>query len=565
MDPADVAATFCATLADEWWRDGLTDVVVAPGSRSTPLVLALADTAGLGVHVHHDERAAGFMALGLGLASGRPAVVATTSGTAAAELHPAVVEAHQARVPVIVATADRPAELRDVGAPQAIAQTHLYGSAVRWFHDPGVPDDAARASWRSLAARAWAEATGPVPGPVHLNLPFREPLVGTPGPLPEGRPNGAAWHRHRPGGRRGDRTLIDEVAGHLRDRRGVIVVGRGGGEQGAVGALAGALGWPVLAGCRSGGWSGRSVAASDSLLRHPRFAAEHRAEVAVVLGEPPASRVVNGWVDEADVQVRVVPEGTWIDPGRRAGIVTVVDPTELCAALVDRFAGPVDEGWSAAWAAAEAAAQEAFDAVLAGHAEVTEPGVARALLAAVPDGTTVVASSSMPVRDLEWYGRPRAGVDVLANRGANGIDGVTSTAAGVALTGGPTVAHLGDIAFLHDTNGLLGLAGRPLDLTLVVVDNDGGGIFSFLAQRQELGPARFEQLFGTPHGVDLGALAAAHGLAVTRPETATEVGPAVAEAIGAGGVRAVIVGTNRDANVAVHRELHDAVAAALSG
>src|SRR4051812_36173814 len=194
-DPG-VAATFCATLVDEWVRAGITDAVVSPGSRSTPLALAVAGDRRLSVHVHHDERSAGFIALGLALASGRPTVVVTTSGTAAVELHPAVVEASQACVPLVIATADRPAELRQVGAPQTVDQTHLFGTAVRWFTDPGVADVEQSEWWRSLGARSVAEATtGPAgPGPVHLNLPFREPLVGEPGSLPEGRADGGPWH-----------------------------------------------------------------------------------------------------------------------------------------------------------------------------------------------------------------------------------------------------------------------------------------------------------------------------------------------------------------------------------
>lgn len=191
---ADVQATFAATLVDEWVRAGVTDAVVAPGSRSTPLLLALTSrSSSIRVHVFLDERSAGFFAVGLGMATGRPAVVVTTSGTAAVELHPAVVEASHAGVPLLAVTADRPWELRDVGAPQTIDQTALFGRAVRWFADPGVPDAASSPAWRSLAARAVVEAVVGR-GPVHLDLPFREPLVGHPGPLPPGRPDGAPWH-----------------------------------------------------------------------------------------------------------------------------------------------------------------------------------------------------------------------------------------------------------------------------------------------------------------------------------------------------------------------------------
>src|SRR5580765_3997571 len=181
---ATTAATFCATLVDEWVRAGLTDAVVAPGSRSTPMALALATRPEVRLHVHHDERSAAFVALGIGRANGRPAVLLCSSGTAAANFHPAVIEAHHAEVPMLVCTADRPPELRDVAAPQTIDQTGLYTTAVRWFHDPGVPDDARRSSWRSLAARALANTAGSRAGPVHLKLSFRDPLTGDPAALP---------------------------------------------------------------------------------------------------------------------------------------------------------------------------------------------------------------------------------------------------------------------------------------------------------------------------------------------------------------------------------------------
>ncbi len=570
-DPADVAATFCATLVDEWWRAGITDVVVAPGSRSTPLALAVAAEPGLRVHVHHDERSAGFLALGLGLATGRPAIVVTTSGTAAVELHPAVVEAHHARVPLLAVTADRPPELLDVGAPQTIDQADLFGRAVRWHASPGVPDPAARESWPRLAARAVAAACGPVPGPVHLNLAFREPLLGTPdrsvSTSPGAPPTVAV---DRPGI---DAPPTAAALAELRDlttvARGVIVAGAGSGDPDPVHALAEALGWPVLADARSGARrpGPATVAAADAIVRHQDVAAALRPEVVVRLGDPPASRVVSAWLAASGApQVLVHRFGAWIDPDHTLTRMVAADPGAVCAALATGTgSGPADRSWLPMWSRREAAAQGAIDAVLRAHGEPTEPGVARAVVAAAPVGATLVVSSSMPVRDVEWFAAPREGLRVLANRGANGIDGVTSTAAGVALgSTGPTVALIGDVAFLHDTNGLLGLKRRDADLTLVVVDNDGGGIFSFLPQRAAVAEERFEQLFGTPHGVDLAALAAVHGLEVVEPAAATEVGPAVAASMAAGGSRVVLVRTDRAANVAVHEELAAAVGAALA-
>jgi 2-succinyl-5-enolpyruvyl-6-hydroxy-3-cyclohexene-1-carboxylate synthase len=562
--PVTVAATFCATLVDEWVRAGVTDAVVSPGSRSTPLALALAARDELRVHVFHDERSASFAALGLGLATGRPAVVLCTSGTAAAEFHAAVVEAHQAEVPMVVCTADRPPELRDVGAPQTIDQTLLFGAAVRWFADPGVPDPAMSSSWRSLAARSVADAVAPRPGPVHLNLPFRDPLVGAPGALPAPRADGGPWHRSLVGPAALDDRALAAVASVLDRPRGVIVAGAGAGDPDAVHALAATVGWPVLADPRSGARVPRRtlVAHADGVLRHPGFAADHRPEVVFRLGAPPASKVLAQWLAASGAdQVQVSASATWTDPDRSAVLRVVAEPGSLCRALTGQIVGGSRTPWSARWRAADTAAAAAIEATLADLGGCTEPAVARSALAAVPDGGCLVVSSSMPVRDLEWFAAPRSGVSVFANRGANGIDGVVSTAVGVALAGAPTTLLIGDVAFLHDANGLLGLARRPVTLTIVVIDNDGGGIFHFLPQRAALDNDRFERLYGTPHGIDPVAMAAVHGIPGTRVEDASAL---VATLAGQGGVRVVHVRTDRQANVAVHDRLNAAIADAVA-
>jgi 2-succinyl-5-enolpyruvyl-6-hydroxy-3-cyclohexene-1-carboxylate synthase len=287
--------------------------------------------------------------------------------------------------------------------------------------------------------------------------------------------------------------------------------------------------------------------------------------VVLRLGGTWASRVVNTWLAGLDAeQIVVDPFRSWPDPDRTAAVAVGCDPTILCLALARAVDRPDDAGWLEGWAVAEAAAQQAIDDVLRGHTEPTEPGVARMLLDRLPGGASVVVSSSMPVRDVEWYGGPREDVRVLSNRGANGIDGVVSTALGVAAAGdGPTVCLLGDLALLHDQGGLLGAARSGVDCVFVVVDNDGGGIFSFLPQGKQLAADRFEQLFGTPHGVDLAALATVHGLEVTQPATASEVGDAIVGAVTTRGVRMVHIRTDRAANVAVHDEIHAEVARVL--
>jgi 2-succinyl-5-enolpyruvyl-6-hydroxy-3-cyclohexene-1-carboxylate synthase len=565
--PEDLQATFCATLVDEWVRCGVEHAVVSPGSRSTPLALALVADGRVRVHVHHDERSAGFMAVGLSLAAWEPTLVLTTSGTAAVELHPAVVEADLAGVALLVCTADRPPELVGVGAPQAIDQTHLFGRSARWFHAPGVAEEATMPRWRALAARAYAEATGPRPGPVHLDLAFREPLLGTVGPLPPARAlDGASWSWRPP-----IQAPVDPVvslAEDLAGRRGVLVAGAESGDGTLVHDLATRLGWPVLAAPQAPVWSvaGATIPCADAIVRVEGRRDDLLPEIVVRLGEPLASRLVGEWLAQTGaVEVVVAGSGTWSDPHATASVLLAADPVHLLAAWADEHVatGPVDDGrWVQAWRDTGAAAQHAVATALAAEPAPTEPGVAQAVVNALPSGAGLVVSSSMPIRDLEWYVAPAQPLTVFANRGANGIDGVVSTAVGVAAgSATPTALLIGDVAFLHDSNGLLGASARDLDLVVVVVDNDGGGIFSFLPQADAVDTETFEQLYGTPHGVDLVALAAAFGVAARA--VADDVEGAVRDAITAGGVHVLVVRTDRVANLDLHRRLNAAVAQAL--
>jgi 2-succinyl-5-enolpyruvyl-6-hydroxy-3-cyclohexene-1-carboxylate synthase len=564
--PAAVQATFAATLVDEWLRCGVRHAVVCPGSRSTPLALALSERPEIGLQVHHDERSGGFLALGLGLATGRPAVVLTTSGTAAAELHAAVVEADLAGVPLLACSADRPPELRDVGAPQAIDQVHLFGRAVRWFGDPGVPDPGSASRWRALAGRAYAATLGARPGPVHLNLPFREPLVGSAGPLPAGRGDRPWVATGTAAAARATGVELPDELRALAGRRGVIVAGAAPVDGAAVHALAAALGWPVLAEPRSPAWipAATGVVHLDAILRCRRAAGGLRPEAILRVGAPGASRVVNEWLAASAAYEVVVGAPGWSDPAATATTVIDGPPDGVLAALRSGVAGPTPRGWLERWQSASDAAAAAVAAALAEEPTPNEPAIARDVVAAVPDGARLVVASSMPIRDVERYATPRRGVTVLANRGANGIDGTVSTAVGVALgSAAPAALLIGDIAFLHDSNGLLGAAGRGIDLVCVVVDNDGGGIFSFLPQARAVPADRFEALFGTPHGLDLVALAAAFGADARALGRDDEVGAAVREATAKGGVHVLVARTDRAPNVDVHARIDGAVAAAV--
>ncbi len=564
----DVAATYAATLVDEWLRLGLTDAVVSPGSRSTPLAVALADRPELRVHVVLDERSAAFTALGLGIGTGAPAVLLCTSGTAAANFHPAVVEAHQSAVPMVVITADRPPELHGVGAPQTIDQRNLYGTAVRWYCEPGPPAADGAPWWRDLARDAWTRTSGTKPGPVHLDLAFREPLLGTVGDLPPRHeplaptPSGARW------------GVLDEDLGSLvpaiSGRRGVVVAGARAAlhaeEAAAVHALAERLGWPVLADAPSGCRLAHAtlVTAADQILRDPDVADSLRPEFVLRLGGLHASRVLDEWLCRSGaVQVGVDRFGLVPDPARVLTRSLPADPIEVCRQLTVGPASPAPAEWTDAWRAAEAAARSAIDEHLGAGGVVGEPAAALEALAAVPEGGVLVVSSSMPVRDLECFAPARADVTVVSNRGANGIDGVTSTAVGVALTWTPTVLLIGDVAFLHDSNALIGLRSRGVNLTIVVIDNDGGGIFSFLPQADVLAPERFEQLFGTPHGTDVVAVAGAFGVPAERVSTRAGLQAALSGAALRGGTRVVVVPTDRAQNVAEHRRLQAVVRAAV--
>lgn len=555
-DLADLQATFCATLVDEWVTRGLRHAVVAPGSRSTPMALALANSRAVEVHVFHDERSAAFAALGVALATGVPAVLLCTSGTAATHFHAAVVEADLSGVPMVVLTADRPPELHGVGAPQTIDQQHLYGGVVREFVDPGVPDAAGRAAWRGIARRAWVLATDRRnPGPVHLNLPFREPLVGSVGALPEPDLEPA-----EPGDVPAFR--LDAAATELlaAATRGLVVAGRGVVDPTSVAELSEALGWPVLADPRSGCRAQpNAVLAFDSLLRSRSFADAHQPDVVLHLGEPPASKVLTQWFESFDARhLHVHAQPRTIDPSGIVEVRVVATPDDACRAVLrDAGAPPAESGWCASWLAADAVAQRAFDAAMTG--DLTEPGVARALTSgAVAAGSHLVVASSMPVRDVEWFGGTAIGVMVHSNRGANGIDGVLATAIGVAIgSHAPTVVLLGDVALCHDASSLTALASRGLDLAIVVLDNDGGGIFSFLPQAAMLAEESFELLFGTPHGTDLVGLAAAHGLRASTAGSATEL----ADAVRRRGTSLVRVATERGANVSAHDALHAAATA----
>lgn len=598
-NPSTAAAR---VLFDEFARCGVRQVVLAPGSRSTALVVAAHDHPDLLVHTEVDERSAAFLALGIGRATGQPAVVVTTSGTAVANLLPAVVEADHDRVPLLLLTADRPAELHGSGANQTIPQVGIFADFPRWAVDLGEPghdaDEVAR--WRWTACRAHGVAVGrPVeapavvdldawrePGPVHCNAPFREPTVPVTDdgrsraqpfthPL-DGMADGAPWatpessdhvpHEH---------VLVDLAATLAAEPEGLVVVG--GGIDGAVGPVvevAASLGWPVLAEPHAGVAGDGVLDHGTLLLGTAGFASAHEPALLLQLGRPTVAREVSQLLGRTPRIVLDAHGGWGAADDDTATLVRGAVGSTLSALLphVEAAAqdpdGDGDTGsWRAVWLEADGRAAAALDAALRdAPGTLDEPRVVRDVAAAVPSGGVLVVGSSMPIRDLDLVGRGRADLAVHANRGASGIDGFTSTALGVAMAHeGPTVAICGDLTLLHDSNAWL-LSPDPtvgaVDLVVVVLDNDGGGIFSFLPQRDHVDA--FDRLLATPHGRDLGRLAALHDLTLHRPAGAEDVVAAVEEGIASGGRHLVHVRTDREANVTVHRHLRAVVAEALT-
>jgi 2-succinyl-5-enolpyruvyl-6-hydroxy-3-cyclohexene-1-carboxylate synthase len=591
------STAFGTVLADELARCGLREVVVAPGSRSAPLAMAFweLDRAGrVRLHVRIDERSAAFTALGLAKASRRPVAVLCTSGTAAANFHPAVIEADESAVPLLVLTADRPPELRGTGASQTVDQVKLYGSAVRWYAESGVPErrPGMAGYWRSLACRAWAHAAGApgtLPGPVHLNLPFRDPLVpdtaaadtaaadtaaadipAADADWPEslaGRPDGGPWTRVAAA------AAAPAVLELPWTQRGVVVCGDGDYDADALVALAERAGWPVLAEPSSGARRGpNALAGYQYLLASPRFMTGHRPEVIIAAGRPGLTRPQSALLGLArggaagprpgtaapGVRHVVITSGPglWADPQRAAtDVATQVRLTGVPGAAPGR--------WLGAWRRADAAATMAAGAVLdtwhagqaadAARGALSEPDVARELVAALPQNALLWCGNSLSVRDIDLLLPSRTDIRVIASRGASGIDGTFSTAAGAALAytarcpGAVAFALIGDLSLLHDAPGLVIGPGEPRpDLCVVVVNNDGGGIFAGLEPAAFPGP--FERVFGTPHGASIEHLAAAFGIPYTLAERRGDLAKALAAVASGTGPQVIEARTARADN-----------------
>lgn len=567
LDFRNTNALWCSVLVETLVRLGARHAVTCPGSRSTPLTLALARHPGIEVTPVLDERSAAFFALGLGKRTRRPAILVCTSGTAGANFHPAVIEAWESGVPLLVITADRPPEMRECRSGQTIDQQKLFGDHVAFYHELAAPEPALPMLryLRQTTAHAWQRAQG---GPVHLNAPFRDPLP----PLPDGR-TGAVRRALKPGqffagltvtARPTAAVVLDDALGALRRKRGVIVAGYAGPADPAayaanVGRIAAALGWPVLADALSPArhfdrYVPHLVTAYDPVPRDRRLAAALQPEAVLVLDNWPTSKALRQWLGALDLPGVVISPATQ-NPDALHGRMRRVP-----AAVEDVVAGEPFTGspvWTALWNRAEQLLRRGL--TTGARRTGFEGGIVPVLADAVPAGTAVFVANSMPVRDAEYFWPPNdRGCAVLCNRGANGIDGTLSTALGVAQAGGAAVLLAGDLAFLHDSNGLLLRPEFRGSLTVVLVNNAGGGIFNHLPIAEFEPP--FERLFATPQQADFARLCAAHGVAHMRVKDFVQLGRLLAR-LPRRGIRVLEVRTDRRKDAAWRKKLFADVSA----
>jgi 2-succinyl-5-enolpyruvyl-6-hydroxy-3-cyclohexene-1-carboxylate synthase len=589
-------------FVDELTRCGMRHACTSPGSRSTPLVLNFARESRLRCYSHVDERCSGFFAVGLAKACGRPVAVTCTSGTAVAELMPAVVEAHEARVPLIVCSADRPPELREIGAGQTIDQLKIFGGFAKWFFEVGTHDASPeRIRWmRTLACRAYWTALEGRPGVVHLNFPLREPLVSEQWPAAD---EGARAGGH-PFVRRPAHTADANATQTLHEligsaRLGVLVAGRHERDtplaEAAV-AFCTSAGWPLVADPMSGARRGETaIAHYDALLRVPEFVAEHTPEVVVRVGDLPVSKPLRNWLHGLTdtVQLTLDPEGAWQDPAGVLSHSLAVEPAQTLRELATLLHGDPDGDWLASWRSADERAALAIFGALATDG-LSEPTVAAELGVLLPERATLFVASSMPVRDIETFWPARTDPPrVLCNRGANGIDGTVSSAFGAAAgAADPVVLLIGDVALAYDIGGLLAARRLNLKLTIVLLNNDGGGIFDFLPVAQSAtahtplpeaygisgehqtqlstgGDTERQDIYtrhiATPTGLDFAHAADLYGLDHRHVSDIGDFRSALEQALEAPRSTIVEVRSERGANVELHRRVWEAVAGAVAG
>ncbi|WP_409297080.1 2-succinyl-5-enolpyruvyl-6-hydroxy-3-cyclohexene-1-carboxylic-acid synthase [Peribacillus sp. SCS-26] len=566
MQHREALSAYTGAFVDELARAGVRHVVVSPGSRSTPLAYMLMEHSAIKVHINIDERSAAFYALGIAKASGSTVGLLCTSGTAAANYFPAIVEAKISRIPLLVMTADRPHELRDVGAPQAIDQLHLYGRYVKWFAEMALPEDTAEMInyARIVCARAASAAMASPAGPVHLNFPFREPLI----PLLEeknwfGEGNEAVLELENRNMQTLPPAVFDQYAGRLAAaKKGLIVCGPMDLLEfnDAVIALSEKTGFPILADPLSQLRSVKYVSENiidtyDTFLRFEEVKTGLKPDLIVRFGAMPVSKALTIFMKEqAGTDMIVVDGGAGFrEPTGTARSMIYCDETLFCISLESRLEPAGQTEWLTHWRELRDHARAGLHSVR--DIEELDEGKLFSLLAdMMPDGSSLFVGNSMPVRDLDtFYFSPSTDVRLFCNRGANGIDGVVSSALGVSAIRGHAVLVIGDLSFFHDMNGLLAAKLLKLNITIIILNNDGGGIFSFLPQASS--ERHFEELFGTPHGMDFEHAVSLYGGTYSSPESWHAFSEQFSQSFNKEGLNVIELRTDRQTNVLKHRNL----------
>lgn len=561
---SDPNRSFTTSLASVLADLGVRHACLSPGSRNTPLIAGFAAEDRITKWSILDERSAGFFAIGLAKATGRPVVLACTSGTAAVEYHPAVVEASQSEVPLLVLTADRPEELRNVGAPQTIDQLSLYGSAPRIFIDAAAPDTSTtHQDAVDLATTIWEATSGDNPGPVHLNLPFRDPLLATARAIPPASQLKPIRQNTQP-------LRLTKIGQLLDGRKGIIVAGRTNdpGFPQACTELAAATMWPIIAdplsGLRHGEHRLERVLAHADPLAAAGALDELKPEVVLRFGPVPTSKPVWQWLENHPDTDQILIDPGVHDATHSASTTLELTVTAAALALVDAVSEPTPREWADQWAALDVVAGQAIRDELERAPFPNEPMIARVVMDSAPPGSVVTVGSSMPIRDVDTFGGTTSqAIRIQGNRGANGIDGIVSTALGAVASGSPAIALLGDVSLFHDINALGTAVQLDLPLTIVVINNDGGGIFHFLPLHDPaiMAPATFEDYVATPHGTDFVPVARAFGLEAQEVTEVTKLSRLLS--VPSRGPRLIQLRTNRDQNLALHRTLARAVRRAV--
>ncbi|GGE78099.1 2-succinyl-5-enolpyruvyl-6-hydroxy-3-cyclohexene-1-carboxylic-acid synthase [Priestia taiwanensis] len=568
MEQKQILSVYLGAFVDELTKQGVSDVIISPGSRSTPLALLMAENEKINTYLHVDERSAAFFALGMAKAKKKAVAILCTSGTAAANYYPAIIEAYHSRIPLLVLTADRPHELRDVGAPQAMNQLHLFGDFVKVFIETALPEGTERMCHyiRSTAARGVSTSLTVPAGPVHINFPLREPLVPDL-TVTDLWDHGILKREQHVDVTRGQKRLseaqiVDYVSLFTTYRKGLIVCGQQSDERlaEAMVLLSEKTGYPILAdplsGARSGGHKGdHIVECYDTFLRSEAVVESLQPDIIIRFGDSPVSKAFSLYVQKhANALQLIVDEGAqWRDPSLIGAEMVYCNEALFCHDVAEALPTCTDCKWLSTWTELNALTKEQF-ATIHTYEDLFEGKAIPILQKTLPEGATLFVGNSMPIRDMDtFFEVDQKGITIMANRGVNGIDGTISSALGAGTDGSPLVLFLGDLSFYHDLNGLLMAKLYKLNATIVVMNNDGGGIFSYLPQYAE--KKHFEVLFGTPLGLDYEHTVRMYDGHFARVETWNEFESELQRGIHEDGLHVIEMKTDREKNLHMHRTL----------